>query len=163
MEITACIGRKYKENLMKKKCFLTIVLIMAVNAAVFSQTPVSVPNNFVGTWWYDATFYFKAMFGAPDGTQWLWSYEIRKDGTWMRKSHFKAYNQMGLEFLTKEGYTNGQVNIESYGYVTAATSVEIVLTKHGETSVYERLSFFREDISESGRRLYTKNEPQLPK
>lgn len=144
---------------MKRNVLFTILLILSVNVAVFSQTPVSVPDNFIGTWWFDAT----KETSFPDGVQLLVSIEIKKDGTWISSAKFNAFNKSGFSFLAETGLTNGQVVIAESGYVTAATSVEIVLTRIGETQAYDRIYHDDNGIRDSQRRLLVKDEPKLPK
>jgi hypothetical protein len=144
---------------MKKKWFYTIILVVSVNVAIFSQTSVSVPANFVGTWWSDVS----KEYDVPEGVQFLTSIEIKRDSTWILSTKLKAYNQKGLEFLTEIGFTNGQVSVLSSGYVTAATSAAIVITGIGEIRPFDRFLIDGDGIVDSERRRFTKNEPQIPR
>jgi hypothetical protein len=158
---------KIKENKMKRNVFLIAVLIVFANTAVFSQNPVKVPDNFVGTWWYDFSFSIFAEELNESGIQWLWSIEIKKDGTWIWSHKTTAYNQDGLQFLKEKGWTNPYSLIMNSGYVTAATSVGIIeLTKFGENTLFGSLLFDGDGIETSLSLLgvrYTKKEPPLPK
>jgi hypothetical protein len=142
---------------MKKCVIFTFLLVFLVYVALFSQTPVNIPANFIGTWWYDAS----KVTNVPDGIQSLLLMEIKRDGTWISSAKLKAYNQNGLNFLEKKGFTNGQIWIVDSGYVTGATSVEIVLTRVGENKVYDRFKIDGNDIVDIERRRLVKDEPQI--
>jgi hypothetical protein len=147
------------ENLMKRNILITFVLVISVNISVFSHTAVTVPDSFVGTWWMDIS----EAVGALDGLQFLAGVEIKKDGTWISSAKFVAYNQAGLSFLKESGYANGQSLIIESGFVTGATSVEIILTKLGEKTVHDRFTLDGNDILDSQRNRFTRDEPQVRK
>ena len=142
---------------MKKNVFFIIVLILSANVAVFSQTAVSVPGNFIGTWWVDGS---QEANTHEYGIQFLMSIEIKRDGTWIVGIKCISYNQIGDNFLIEAGFTDGQAMIRESGYVTGATPVQIALTRVGETQVWDRLTIDGNDLLDKDRRRYTKNEPQ---
>jgi len=146
-----------RRTLMKRNVFFTILMVIFVNVAVFSQTAVNVPSNFTGTWWIDASNEKHALAGI----QVVASIEIKRDGTWILRSKVIAYNQSGLQLLKENGVTNGQTKIAGSGYVTGATSVEILLTQIGETQVFDRFKIDGNDILDSQNKRWTKREPQV--
>jgi hypothetical protein len=101
----------------------------------------------------------------PDGVQGLISCEIKRDGTLVMRLKFKAYNQNGLQLFKEKEWANPNVMIQASGYVTAATSVEIVLKRVvGEIWEFDRFFSDGKDIvASSSKGRFTKNEPQAPK
>ena len=141
---------------MKKAVFVFLWAIFA-NIAVFSQTAVPVPSNFIGTWWFDATQEYDTY---NNGIQALLSLEVKGDGSWIFSIKFIAINQMGFNFLESREMTNGHTMIGASGYITGATSVEIVLTRTGENGVFDRFVIDGTAIADTGRRRWTKSEPE---
>jgi hypothetical protein len=142
---------------MKKNVLFAIVFVFTVNVTIFSQKAVNVPSNFVGTWWVDVS----QQANFPNGLQALLSIEIKRDGTWIERFEIIAYNQTGINFLTERGLTNGSTEIVSSGYVTGATSVEIVLTEVGEAKVFDRLKIDGNDIIDTDRIRWTKDKAKV--
>ena len=140
---------------MKKIALLFVVLVF-ITTVSFSQTAVSVPNNFVGTWWIDIS----DQLDAPDGLQCLASAEFLRDGTWITRVKFVAYNLQGQAILAEMGFTNGYTIIAESGVVIAATSVEIALVRLGESQVYDRFKVDGNALVDMNGIKWTKEEPR---
>jgi hypothetical protein len=135
-------------------------MIMSANAVVFSQTAVTVPDNFIGTWWADVS----KETDVPEGLQLLTLIEIKRDGTWVMSAKLTAYKQNTIQAFTANGFTNPYVQIAASGYITAANSVEMVMARLGETREFDRILFDGNGIVIASMRNvhFTKNEPPVP-
>lgn len=109
--------------------FATAVLLLAGGAALYAQTAVSVPRQFVGTW----SLEMEAESMNPVGIQMFAVMEITQTGNFIMNVKLYAFNQQGRDIMASQGWTQGGTvqNGLITGIIVGATATEITL--HGTT------------------------------